>query len=125
MVREPHAYILGLPLTDCDAGASPLVVWEGSHRIMARALGAVLETVPEAEHPFTDITDAYHAARREVFATCARVLLPARPGEAVLLHLLALHGICPWVEGASAPVEGRIIAYFRPKLPSIGDWLAL
>ncbi len=30
MVKEPHAWILGLPLNACGAGASPLVVWEGS-----------------------------------------------------------------------------------------------
>ena len=31
-VREPHAYILGMPLNNFDAGASPMVVWEGSIR---------------------------------------------------------------------------------------------
>ena len=36
-VREPHAYILGMPLNDFDAGASPMVVWEGSHQIMQAA----------------------------------------------------------------------------------------
>ncbi len=36
LIREPHAWILGLPLTDIRA--APLVVWEGSHRIMGPAL---------------------------------------------------------------------------------------
>lgn len=125
MVREPHAYILGLPLTDCGAGASPLVVWQGSHRIMARALAEGLGPLPEADRPHADITEAYHRARREVFATCPRVVLAARPGEALLVHRLALHGISPWAEGAVAPEAGRISAYFRPCLASIGDWLAL
>ncbi len=124
MVREPHAYILGLPLTDFDAGASPLVVWEGSHKIMARAFVDVFQGMPEAERPFTDITETYHAARREVFAACPRVALHARPGEAVLVHRLALHGISPWRDGATAPAEGRIVAYFRPELPSVSAWLA-
>ena len=125
MVREPHAYILGLPLTDCDAGASALVVWEGSHRIMAAAFAAALGDWDEAARPEIDITEAYHAARRTAFERCARVALHARPGEAVLLHRLALHGISPWVDGARAPAEGRIIAYFRPELPDIGTWMTL
>jgi len=29
MLREPHAYVLGLPLNTCDIKASPMVVWEG------------------------------------------------------------------------------------------------
>ena len=31
---EHHGFVLGIPLVDCSADASPLVVWEGSHRIM-------------------------------------------------------------------------------------------
>ena len=123
MVREPHAWLLGLPLTECGAGASPLVVWEGSHRIMGRAFAGAFGPVAEAERPITDITETYQAARREVFATCERVVLHMRPGEAVLLHRHALHGISPWTEGAEAPPEGRIIAYFRPLTPSVADWL--
>ncbi len=125
MVREPHAYILGLPLTECGEGASPLVVWEGSHRIMAGAFAEAFRDVTEADRPFTDITDAYHAARREVFADCPRIALHSRPGEAVLVHRLALHGISPWVEEAEAPKEGRIIAYFRPEMTRVGDWTQL
>jgi hypothetical protein len=124
MVREPHAWLLGLPLTDCGAGASPLVVWDGSHHIMARAFAEALGPVAEANRPFTDITEAYQAARREVFATCERIALHTRPGEAVLLHRHALHGIGPWQDGAEAPPEGRIVAYFRPLLPTIGAWAA-
>lgn len=124
MVREPHAWILGLPLTDCGPGASPLVVWDGSHRIMGRAFAAALGPVAEEDRPNTDITEAYQAARREVFATCARIELHNRPGEAVLLHRHALHGIGPWAEGADAPPEGRIVAYFRPLLPGVGAWAA-
>jgi hypothetical protein len=96
---------------------------------IARSVNRTLERLavpplPEADRPLADITEAYHRARREVFATCPRVVLAARPGEALLVHRLALHGISPWVAGAKAPARGRIIAYFRPCLASIGDWLA-
>ncbi len=125
MIREPHAYILGLPLTATDAGASPPVIWEGSHRIMARAFRIALADHAEADWPNVDVTEAYHAARREVFQTCRRVVAHASPGEAVLIHRLALHGISPWRDGAVAPPDGRIIAYFRPELPGgIRAWLA-
>ena len=124
MVREPHAYILGLPLTETSEGASPPVVWDGSHLIMARAFRDAFAGHAEADLPDVDVTDAYHAARREVFATCPRVVLHAGPGEAVLIHRLALHGISPWQNGAETPEEGRIIAYFRPELPGgIAEWL--
>ena len=105
--------------------AAPVVVWEGSHTIMRRAFAAALAGHAEADWPEVDVTDAYHAARREVFDTCRRVTIPARPGEAYVIHRLALHGVAPWAEGAGAEAEGRAIAYFRPELPGgIGDWLA-
>lgn len=122
-LREPHAFILGLPLTEADPGAAPLVVWTGSHGVVRRALAAALSTHPPQDWPEVDLTEAYHAARRTVFATCPRVLLPARPGEVLLLHRLVLHGMAPWVEGAGAAPEGRMIAYFRPQFPEFEDWL--
>ncbi len=125
-LKEPHAWILGLPITGCGAGAAPLVVWQGSHEIMRARLGAVLRAHPVDDWTGIDLTDAYHAARREVFETCDRVELPARPGEATLLHRLVLHGVAPWAEDADAPAEGRAIVYFRPHLPGgAGDWLDL
>lgn len=120
-LREPHAWILGLPLSEAAPGAAPLVVWDGSHRIMGDAFRAALAGQGEE----TDVTDAYQAARRQVFATCTRRTLPARPGEAILLHRHLLHGVAPWQDGASAPSEGRMIAYFRPELVGgLTDWLA-
>ncbi len=116
MLREPHGFILGLPLNRTDAGASPLVVWEGSHEVIRRALAGVLSHHDPARWADVDLTDAYHAARREIFRTCPRVIVHAGPGEAYLLHRLALHGIAPWADGAAAPPEGRMIAYFRPEL---------
>jgi len=121
-VSEPHAFILGLPLTDC--GASPLVVWEGSHVVMAEALRAALTSHAPADWSGCDVTEAYVAARERVFATCKRVAIKARPGEAYVVHRLALHGVSPWQEGIAAGADGRMIAYFRPPLSSVVDWLA-
>lgn len=122
-VAEPHAWILGLPLTDCDPGASPLVVWEGSPAILRAALLAVLSPHPPAQWGQVDVTDAYQTARARVFAECRRVTLPVRSGEALLVHRLMLHGVAHWANGAMAPPEGRMVAYLRPLLPTVKDWL--
>ncbi len=124
MIREPHAFILGLPVTRAAPEAAPFVLWEASHEIMRRAFREALAPHPPADWPDVDVTEAYHAARREVFATCRRITIPAQPGEAILVHRLALHGVAPWAPGATADPEGRAIAYFRPELTGgIQDWL--
>ena len=126
MLQERHAYILGLPLSGCDAGASPLVIWEGSHHIMRAAFAAELADVAQDKWADVDLTKTYQAARREVFERCPRVTVSAQPGEAYLIHRHALHGIAPWQEAAKAPPEGRMIAYFRPELPDgSDDWLRM
>ncbi len=123
-ILEPHAWILGLPLTETDRGASPLVVWEGSHRILRAALQDALAPHPQADWGRVDVTEAYQAARRQCFESCPRVPLHAAPGEALLLHRLTLHGIAPWEEGALAPPEGRMTAYFRPPVQGgVAAWL--
>jgi hypothetical protein len=118
---ELHGFILGLPLTAAAADAAPLVVWEGSHEIIRRALRARLERLPPACWAAEDVTDAYVAARRECFETCRRVLVHGGPGEAYLVHRLALHGVAPW--GARTAGK-RAIVYFRPDpFPSAApDW---
>ncbi len=123
-VREPHAYVLGLPLTRQSADAAPLVVWEGSHLIMREMFATVFEGRTPDECPETDVTDAYQEARRRAFATCRRIALPADPGEAMLLHRHVLHGVAPWGETATAPPEGRMTAYFRPEVQRFEHWLA-
>jgi hypothetical protein len=123
MIREPHAWILGLPLNACSPDAAPLVVWEGSHAIMAEALLQALAGTRPDHWDDVDVSAAYHAARRKVFEECPRRTVPVLPGQATLLHRLCLHGMAPWGEGATSPPEGRIIAYFRPMLPSAVVWL--
>ncbi len=122
-VREPHGWILGLPLNETDADASPLVVWEGSHIILREALLPAMVAAQTDDWADVHVTEVYQAARTKVFATCARRTVPARPGQATLLHRLTIHGVAPWVDGAQAPPEGRMIAYFRPQMASVRDWL--
>ena len=110
---ETHGFILGLPLTDSPADAAPLVVWEGSHEVMRAALRARLDGLPPERWTAEDVTDAYVAARRQCFETCRRIPVHARPGEAYLVHRLALHGVAPWPAGIAGAGE-RAVAYFRP-----------
>lgn len=121
MVKEPHAWILGLPLNDTPA--APLTVWEGSHEILRAALIQALTPHPPATWGDIDITTPYQTARRQIFATCRRITIPARPGEATLLHRLTLHGVAPWQPTDTAPPEGRMIAYLRPVLTDVETWL--
>jgi hypothetical protein len=121
MIKEPHAWILGLPLNDTPA--SPLTVWEGSHDLLRAALRKALAPHPPESWGDIDVTQAYQTARKDIFATCRRIELPTRPGEAMLLHRLTLHGVAPWKPGDQAPREGRMIAYLRPQFSSVHQWL--
>jgi hypothetical protein len=126
-LREPHAFILGLPLTAMRADWAPFVIWRGSHHVIARAFGAVLSDVPSDRWGDVDLTDVYQAARREVFATCPRVEVTATPGEAILCHRMAIHGTAPWATPAGRggdAGECRMVAWFRPTLPRIAEWLS-
>lgn len=122
MIREPHGFVLGIPMTETGPDASPMVIWEGSHQVMRRAFREVL-TGPPADWSQVDVTEAYQAARRLCFETCPRVEVHAQPGEAYVFHRLALHGVAPWRAGATAPDAGRVIAYFRPEVSDIASWL--
>jgi hypothetical protein len=124
-LREAHGWILGVALSEADRGAAPLVVWEGSHAVMRAAFRAAFDGLAPACWGDRDVTDIYQAARRRCFETCPRIEIALTPGEAVLVHRLSLHGIAPWSEGAGAAPEGRAIAYFRPCLPQVADWLDL
>jgi hypothetical protein len=122
MIREPHGFVLGIPMTQTGQGASPMVVWDGSHEVMRSAFSKVLQGPPAAWSNI-DVTEAYQTARRLCFDTCRRVEIHAQPGEAYVIHRLALHGVAPWRDGAQAPDAGRVIAYFRPEAGNIQDWL--
>lgn len=122
-MREFHDFILGLPLTAASPDAAPLVVWAGSHLIMSDVLRTAFTGRPPETWGDVDVTEAYQAARARVFAECPRIELPAVPGEATLVHRFTLHGVAPWGEGATAPKEGRMIAYFRPETADRVSWL--
>lgn len=114
---EPHAFILGLPLNLSDA--APLMIWPGSHRIMGQAFR---DLIADADPSSVDLTEGYQAARRRVFETVAPQAVIGRPGSSILLHRHLLHGVAPWTAAATAPSEGRMIAYFRPQ-SSAKSWL--
>jgi hypothetical protein len=128
MLKEPHAYVLGLPLNKTSRQASPMVIWEGSHIIMAKTFQKAFTGVPTGDWEHVDLTDVYKATRRHVFETCRRVTVDARPGEAYVVHRLALHGVAPWGTEAEtipkAPKEERMIAYLRPELADASQWPA-
>jgi hypothetical protein len=118
-----HRFILGIPMVDTSLGASPLVVWQGSHELVQRAFQARFGAVPPARWRLEDITELYQSIRRQIFTACERVELAAQPGEAYLLHRLALHGIAPWSAPISDSRDGRMIVYFRPETEATQAWL--
>ena len=120
-LNETHGFILGIPLTEADPEAAPFTVWEGSHELMRTAFRARLAGISSADWVREDVTEAYTEARRTVFDTCHRVKIAAKPGEAYLVHRLALHGVAPW---DTADTRARRIAYFRPDVfpGAAPDW---
>lgn len=117
-LREPHGFILGLPLD--QVSASPLVVWRESHTIMRAAFQQAFADLSPQAWGDVDVTDTYKTARQEVFDTCERVEIVAAPGQAVLLHRHLLHGVAPWADDVAGDM--RMIAYFRP-LVDPAAWL--
>ncbi|MEL7468229.1 MAG: hypothetical protein AAFN27_07230 [Pseudomonadota bacterium] len=119
---EGHAFILGIPLNTADPEAAPLVVYEGSHEVIRRALRERLGGIDPQDWRSEDVTEAYTAARRAAFERCPRVPVTAKPGECYLVHRLAVHGVAPWTAPEVAGAK-RSIAYFRPD-PDPGGSLA-
>ena len=118
--QEFHSYILSLPLNDVHH--APTVVWRGSQRIMQAALRRAIGSANPAQ---VDITDAYQAARKQVFDTCERVSLELRVGQTALLHPFVLHGTQAWGDAIDTVGEGRMIAFFRPECAGgASEWLA-
>lgn len=123
-LREYHSFILGVPMVEYDASASPCVVWEGSHELVRSAMLERFTGLDADRWCDEDITEAYHAVRNQIFKQCHRIELVAKPGEAYLLHRLALHGISPWLAGTEAAGDGRMICYFRPQFAAAWEWLS-
>jgi hypothetical protein len=122
-LREHHGFILGIPMVEASAEASPLVVWEGSHEIVRAAFADLFAGTPPDDWKSLDVTDAYVALRRTMFERCPRVEIAARPGEAYLVHRLALHGVAPFRPTATAGPDGRMVIYFRPRTGNAEAWL--
>lgn len=122
-LREYHGFILGIPMVEFNAGASPFVVWEGSHEVIRKTFAEQFLDVPAEQWGEIDITGVYHEVRRKIFGLCRRVEIYARPGEAYLVHRLSLHGVAPWQGTASATPDGRMICYFRPETGGLESWL--
>ena len=123
-VREHHGFILGIPMTVAGEGASPLVVWEGSHELVRNTFRDVFKGVPPEGWQDIDVTEVYHALRRTIFERCRKVEVSAGPGEAYLVHRLSLHGVAPWAQDATVSPHGRMVVYFRPETGGPVDWLA-
>lgn len=117
-LREPHSFVLGMPL-GCSR-ASPLVVWPGSHIAMGNALRAAIS---DKDPNMVDLTDAYKTARAQVFEQIEPIEVHAYIGQSMLLHRHLLHGVAPWKETDTVPPEGRMIAYFRPGSNESNAWL--
>jgi hypothetical protein len=113
-MEEFHGFILGIPLNKTPSNAAPFVIWEGSHLIFRDMLAKAYAGVTPENWPQVDITEIYQQTRAEIFKTCKRVELHAKPGEAYIAHRFALHGMAAWDEDLDGPDEGRMVAYFRP-----------
>jgi hypothetical protein len=115
-LKEQHAFILGIPVTLSSKKASPLVVWEGSQKIVKHYFKKSLSNVDPNDWGNIDLTTLYHQARREIFQSCRKVEIHATPGESYIIHRMALHGVAPWDGRAKADKDGRVIIYFRPEV---------
>jgi len=123
-LRNFHQFILGIPTSKVAAGMAPFVVWEKSHKYVRQAFSDYFAEFPLQRWPQRDVTSFYRELRRQIFATCKRVELTVeRPGEAYLVHRLALHGVAPWSSAAAVGPAERTIVYFRPEFDSAREWL--
>lgn len=123
-LREWHGFILAIPMLDYDSAASPFVVWEGSHEMVRQAFQSCFEGIQPNDWRSVDITEVYHDTRRQIFRTCERIEIAAKPGQAYLVHRLALHGVAPWRAEPGSTCKQRMICYFRPEVGSVERWLS-
>jgi hypothetical protein len=122
-LREWHGFVLAIPLLDYDNDASPFVIWEGSHEVVRGAFESLFLNHPPEDWSSIDVTERYHDIRRKILDTCRRVEIVAKPGEAYLVHRLALHGVAPWKASQDSICKQRMICYFRPETGVIEQWL--
>lgn len=122
-LREAHAWILGIALSEVTSGTAPLVVWEGSHRTIRATFEQAFKDEPPEKWAEIDLTEIYQAARRQVFQSCVRRPVPLSPGGSVLLHRHLIHGVAPWQSQTHPDPMGRVIAYFQPDFSRASDWL--
>jgi hypothetical protein len=125
-MEEFHGFILGIPLNETPPKAAPFVIWQGSHLIFHDMLAkAYADNPPDNWHQI-DITEIYQQTRAEIFKTCKRVEIHAKPREAYIVHRFALHGMAAWGENLEGPDKGRMVAYFRPYWKGeMQEWLTL
>jgi len=125
VLREHHAFLLGLPLNDAGAGCAPFVVWEESHDIIREMLREQLGHLAPPDWPRVDLKRPYNEARKRVFEECRRVTVVPRKGEAVLVDRHVIHGTAPWSASAAdtGPNASRMIAFFRPQQRDLEAWL--
>ncbi len=124
IMDEFHGFILGIPLNDYPAKASPFVIWEGSHIIFRDMLQKLYANTPPEQWNTIDITEVYQETRQRMFENCKRVELHAEVGEAYIAHRFSLHGMASWPDTLNGPKEGRVISYFRPYWDgNMQDWL--
>ena len=121
-LKEPHAYVLGIPLNQAPKGASPVVVWEGSHHIISKAFSSLFMNRDPEEWADLDVREVYTQTRKSIFEKCKRRVLHANLGESYMIHRLCLHGISAWDFEIKNFNEGRKIAYFRPELQHLTRW---
>ena len=121
-LKEPHAYVLGIPLNQAPKGASPVVVWEGSHHLISKAFSRLFLNRDPKEWAHLDVREVYIQTRKSIFEKCKRRVLHANLGESYMIHRLCLHGISAWDFEVKNFNEGRKIAYFRPELQHLGRW---
>ena len=66
-LREHHGFLLGIPMSKVGGGASPLVIWRGSHLRIREMLLQLYDGLGPGVWGDVDVTEAYQAVRREDF----------------------------------------------------------
>ena len=121
--KEPHAFVLGVVLSDFNEDAAPLIVWEKSHKIIHSSIYKKLKPYePNLWHNI-EVTKEYQTARRLIFKNCRQTTIWAPVGSCFLVHRHSLHGIKPWGLRGTSEAGGRMIAYFRPQFEKKETWL--